>query len=54
MERIKIYKIRRCGTRGFVLTIPQIWADDQKIKPGSEIILYRDGDRLILEKAGKK
>ena len=54
MVKIKTYKLSKRGARGLVLSMPKVWADDMKLKPGSRIDMYRDEQgQLILKVAGK-
>lgn len=49
MIKIKTYRLARRGQRGFILTIPKVWADDLKLDTGDIIDVYRDEkDHLIL------
>jgi len=49
MVKIKSYKIRKQGIRGLVISLPKVWADDQRLQTGDKVDFYRDEqDRLIL------
>lgn len=49
MIKIKEYKIKKQGIRGFSLSIPTVWIVDNQLTQGDSIEFYRDEqDRLIL------
>ncbi len=49
MIKIKSYKIQKQGHAGVALTLPKVWIDDMKLKPGDAIDVFRDEvDNLIL------
>ena len=50
--KIKSYRVSKRGNRGLIISVPVVWCDDMKIKPGDVIDIYRDDqDRIILTKA---
>lgn len=47
--KIKSYKVRRDGLRGMVISLPKVWAEDQQLKAGDRIDIYRNTeDQLII------
>ena len=42
MNKMKSYRIGKRGVRGFVLSLPQIFLEDNKVQPGDKIDVYRD------------
>lgn len=55
MIKIKEYKIRKSGVRGMVITLPQVWIQDNNLEPGDEIEIFRtDDEKLVLNKKVKK
>ena len=53
--KIKTFKIGRRGARGYTLTLPKIWLDDNALEPGDQLDVYRDNEnRLIIIKSEKQ
>lgn len=51
--KIKEYKVQLQGLRGKVISLPAVWLDDHKVKPGDSIEFFRaildNQDCLILK-----
>lgn len=56
--KIKEYKVGKRGLRGSVVSLPKVFVDDNRIRPGDALAFYRgiiDGkDALIITKEPKK
>ena len=49
MIKIKEYKVKKQGLRGFSVAIPKVWIEDNNLSQGDSIEFYRDEkDNLIL------
>lgn len=48
MVLIRKYRIRKAGSRGHVVSIPNEYIEDIGIAAGQKIAMYRDEDRLVL------
>ena len=42
MVKIKSYRVSRRGSRGLIITLPKVWADDLGLGHGDRIDVYRD------------
>lgn len=52
--KIRTYRVSRWGERGFIVSIPAVWAKDVHLQPGDRVAMYRDiGDRLIIAPPAK-
>jgi hypothetical protein len=55
MVKIKSYKAALRGKRGIVISLPPVWIDDNEIKSGDTLSVYRDSlDRLVIVKDAAK
>jgi hypothetical protein len=50
MEKIRKYKIRRSGKRGYIITLPTEWVNDLNLEPGESITFFRENQKLVLIK----
>lgn len=48
MVLIRKYRIRKAGSRGHAVSIPNEYIEDIGIAAGQKIAMYRDEDRLVL------
>jgi len=53
MVKIKEYKIRKSGKRGLVVTLPQVWAQDNGLDIGDKIEFYRNENEELVLKVAK-
>jgi len=53
MEKYGSYSIRKSG-RGLVITIPQVWADSQKLKEKDRLIVRSKSGVLFMSKEEPK
>jgi hypothetical protein len=49
MEKIAEFKIRKYGLRGFQISIPRIWVNDNELNDGDKIPVFREGETLIIK-----
>ena len=53
MIKIKSYRVQQQGTRGRAISLPKVWIDDLKLKPGDRIDFYRDEKNQLILKANR-
>ena len=53
LAKLKEYKITKRGLRGLIMTLPQVWIVDQKLRRGDLLCIFRDTDTddLVIRKA---
>ena len=53
MIKIKSYRVQQQGLRGRVVSLPKVWIDDLRLKPGDMIDFYRDEKNQLILKANR-
>ena len=48
MILLRKYRIRKAGSRGHIISIPNEYIEDANLHPGQKLAMYRDGDSLVL------
>lgn len=48
MILIRRYKVRKAGSRGYLVSLPNEYIEGAKIHPGQKLAMYRCGDNLFL------
>lgn len=48
MILLRKYRIRKAGSGGHIISLPNEYIEDAGLHAGQRIAMYRDGDRLVL------
>lgn len=53
MTRIKQYKLRQCGNRGYMVTLPRELIEDLGWDLENALDIIRDDKKIVIQKAKK-
>lgn len=48
MFLLRKYRIRKAGSGGHIISLPNEYMEDVKLEAGQRIAMYRDGENLVL------